>query len=217
MKKILFSLSLILLLYPLQPSQAFFQASSSTTSSTSKIIYLTFDDGPNNTTHIQILDTLKKFNVKATFFLTGQHAEEYPDIVQQTAKDGHAIGNHSYSHPNLLRLKPDEIEYQIKHTNEILKPLIYNQSITVFRAPYGYSNKFIRTYAQNQGMKQYRWTLDVVDWSHASTSTIVNRTVSRAQPGSVVLMHSVQQVTADALPTILTKLKAEGYSFDVLR
>lgn len=190
----------------------------STTASTSgeKTVYLTFDDGPNIIYHPLILDILKEKEVKATFYLVGSNSQLYPSTTKRTISEGHVIGDHSLTHPNLVRLLPNQIMDELKGTKTILEGFLGgDKKITLFRPPFGSTNNTVQNDANLLSLKQELWTVDPKDWSEPSTTELVNRVVNNVQNGSVVLLHSNHFATIKALPIIIDKLKAQGYVFRV--
>ncbi len=181
-----------------------------------KFVYLTFDDGPNSIYHPLILDILKKYDVKATFFLVGQNSQRDPDIAKRTKAEGHIIGNHSLTHSFLPNLSNASILNEIKSTDEILKLYNDNQDIKLFRPPYGGVNLYVNNDAKNLGLKIFLWDVDPRDWSEPPTEELVRRVVTAAQNGSDILLHSNHMATVQALPKIVETLKAEGYTFKTL-
>ncbi len=181
-----------------------------------KIAYLTFDDGPNSIYHPMILDILKSYNIRATFFLVGQNALRDSEVAKRTAAEGHRIGNHSNTHSFLPNLPSERIFKELKIATDILKPINANQDINLFRPPYGGVNLSVKNYADQLHMKLYLWDVDPRDWSEPAVDDLVNRVVSNTQNGSDILLHSNHLVTVKALPKMIEALKALGYSFDTL-
>lgn len=182
-----------------------------------KIAYLTFDDGPNAIYHPLVLDILKKYNVKATFFLVGQNVLRSTEVARRTASENHVIGNHSLTHPFLPNLQTTNILSEIQTTNTILKPFNSNNDIVLFRPPYGGINSFVTQDAASLGMKLYLWDVDPRDWSEPETNELVHRVVDNTVNGSNILMHSNHLATVKALPQIIEQLKAQGYTFQALK
>ncbi len=181
-----------------------------------KYVYLTFDDGPNDIYHPLILDILKQYNVKATFFLVGQNAQKYSEITKRTVTEGHVIGDHSLTHAFLPKLQSGDILKEIKTTKEILKPFNGDLDISLFRPPYGGVNPNVKKDAANLGLKLVLWSVDPRDWSEPEVSDLVNRVVSNTRNGSDILLHSNHSVTVKALPKIIEQLQTQGYSFRLL-
>ena|SRR5258708_1069663 len=180
-----------------------------------KIAYLTFDDGTNTIYHPMILDILKQYNVKATFFLIGQNVQRAPDIVKRTLAEGHVIGDHTFTHSFLPSLSPSDILSEIKGGQNALIP--FNQNpVILFRPPFGGTNKIVAADAAQLGMKQILWDVDPRDWSEPPVRELVNRVVSHTFPGAIILLHSNHITTVRALPTIIQDLQAKGYSFQII-
>jgi len=181
-----------------------------------KFVYLTFDDGPNSLYHPLILDILKTYQVKATFFLVGQNSQRDSDIAKRTKADGHTIGNHSLTHSFLPNLPHAAILKELQSTEDILKVFNNDQVVTLFRPPYGGVNKFVKQSSDNLGLKLTLWDVDPKDWSGPSEDELVRRVVTATHSGSDILMHSNHLATVKALPKIIEALKSQGYSFKTL-
>ncbi|MCY8489694.1 polysaccharide deacetylase family protein [Bacillus atrophaeus] len=172
-----------------------------------KAIALTFDDGPNPATTNQILDSLKKYNGHATFFVLGNRVQYYPETLKRTLKEGHEVGNHSWSHPLLTRLSVQEAMKQINDTQNIIEK-ISGYRPTHVRPPYGGLNDSLRT-AFN--MKVALWDVDPEDWKYRDKKTVVNHVLSQAGDGKTILIHDIYSTSADAADEIIRKLTDEGY------
>ncbi len=179
-----------------------------------KIVYLTFDDGPNSIYHPMILDILKSYNVKATFFLVGQNTQRDIEVAKRTVAEGHVIGNHTLTHVFLPNLGNNSILKEIQTTEGILTPL--KGTSTLFRPPYGGVNLAVKKNAADLGLKLTLWDVDPRDWSEPPTEVLVNRVVSNTFPGADILMHSNHLATVKALPKIIEALKNQGYEFQTL-
>ena len=175
-------------------------------------VRLTFDDGPHRTATPDILDTLANRGVEATFFVTGEMTVARPEIVRRATKEGHRIGNHSWSHPELTTLDRAQVESQLRRTNEVIE-----QTTGIFpsewRPPYGATNGFVEAAAQDVGLNSMvLWTIDPRDWADPPATTIRDRVLQGVRPGGVVLLHDgTGQNTAAALPMILDGLRERGY------
>ncbi len=181
-----------------------------------KIAYLTFDDGPNSIYHPMILDILKAYDVKATFFLVGQNAQKDFDVARRTYMEGHNIGNHSNTHSFLPKLSSSAIQKELQLTSGILKQVNDNKDITLFRPPYGGVNLYVKKYADALRMKLFLWDVDPRDWSEPATDELVRRVVTATSNGSDILLHSNHLATVKALPKIIEILKSQGYNFEKL-
>ena len=176
---------------------------------------LTFDDGPNPIYTPKLLAVLKKYHVKATFFLIGKHAAEYPAVVRQIKAAGMVIGNHSWDHPNLAKASSSKLAMEIDRTSATLKK-ITGASPCFFRFPYGSANPGAIAAVNARGMTPYIWTVDTRDWAGVSTSGIISTVWSElsTRHGAVILQHDIQGPrTINAVPTIIAGLRARGYKF----
>ncbi|WP_391119666.1 polysaccharide deacetylase family protein [Psychrobacillus sp. L3] len=180
-----------------------------------KVIALTFDDGPHSTYTPQILDLLAEYHAKATFFVIGERAESFPDLILQIGKDGHEIANHTYSHP--LKITPDKLKEELKKTNEIIHDI--TGTYPLFYRPVGgsYNDRIINTAIEN-GYKviMWSWHQDTEDWKTPGVNKIVKKVLSGASPGDIVLFHDAggdRSQTVKALEEILPELQKQGYKF----
>ncbi len=181
-------------------------------------IALTFDDAPDTYFTPQVLDALKKMNVKATFFIVGNRAEKHPEIVRRMVREGHAIGNHSYNHANFNKLSDAAFRAQIKKTDEILEKLIGYRPVIV-RPPYGNVTEGQIKWLISQKKKIINWNVDSLDWKNLTAEQVSTNVLSGIRPGSIVLQHSAGGKgedltgTVQAIPTIIKKLRADGVRF----
>lgn len=174
-----------------------------------KKIALTFDDGPHPYYTEQLLKGLKERNVKATFFITGQNVEAYPEIVKEIHEDGHLIGNHTYSHTQLTSQNAETFKQEIVKTNEVIKAVTGEDTIYV-RPPYGSWNK---EFEKELNMFPVLWTIDPLDWCSSNVSCIVSTVCSKAQENDIILMHDQYKTTVTAALKIVDELVEEGYEF----
>lgn len=194
------------------------QAVFSQGSKSEKVIALSFDDGPHPEYTIQILDILKEYDVKATFFVLGMHAEKYPSIIKRQVEEGHEIGNHSYSHINMRKATRKKIREEFEKTQEIIYS-IANIRPKVFRPPYGNYNKEVIEIVSSDDIPIVLWTFyqDSKDWSNPGVDSIINTTLSKVQNGDIILFHDYvyknESHTVEALKTIIPKLIEKGYKF----
>ncbi len=159
----------------------------------------------------KILEVLRENNLKTTFFLTGFWLEKYPDMVKTISDEGHEIGNHTYTHPHLNTLSDSEIKTEVKRTHQLIKD-ICGQEANLFRPPFGeYSNKVIKA-LEECGYKTIQWSVDSLDWKEGGKEAIINRVTNKVHNGAIVLFHNNGKYTAEALPEIIEKLTAEGYT-----
>lgn len=177
-----------------------------------KYVAVTFDDGPHPNVTGQILQTLKEFNAKATFFMLGNQVDYYPNIVQQIATEGHEIGNHSQTHADLTTISPEQLQNEFSYTNERIKE-ITGRYPTLFRPPYGAYNDGVIAQATNVGLPIIMWSVDSLDWQSRDPIAINEVIMTETAPGSIILSHDIHETTAQALPTVLSNLQNEGYTF----
>ncbi len=179
-----------------------------TIDSNKPIIALTFDDGPSKYTK-QIVGLLKKYNCNATFFVLGNKVKIYKDTIKESISNGNEIGNHSYNHKWLSRLKVEDIKEQINKTQDILKKEV-NYTPILLRPTYGSVNKKIRN---NTNLEIVLWNVDTLDWKIKSSKKIADRSLLQIKDRSIILMHDTHERTYEALKIMIPKLIAEGYQF----
>ena len=169
-------------------------------------VYLTFDDGPSAETTPQLLDHLKEAGIKATFFVVGRNIENVPGraIVERMAKEGHQIGNHTYSHVNLTRIDAARIEEEIKQTEDLIGSL--DNGIKVFRPPFGFRNGVVDRAAAALGYKLVLWDLCAWDWRpHYKNRRWVSHILRQIKAGQdgIVLAHDVIPSTVAHVPELI--------------
>ncbi|MGE7762618.1 polysaccharide deacetylase family protein [Peribacillus sp. NPDC097895] len=173
-----------------------------------KVIALTFDDGPHPSHTMSILKDLNKYNAHATFFVLGSRVQHYPVVLQKMLEQGNEIGNHSWDHPQLTRLSKNKIKSQIEKTQDAVgkatgaKPLL-------IRPPYGAINSNARENMKD--MQVILWDIDPEDWKERDEKKIVNKVMSKAKDGKIILMHDIYQTSAQAAGKIIKQLHDEGY------
>jgi peptidoglycan/xylan/chitin deacetylase (PgdA/CDA1 family) len=178
-----------------------------------KAIALTFDDGPWPTTTRQILEILKKNNIKATFFWVGRYLQTYPELGKQVASAGHAIGNHTWNH-QYIKYNEDGAAREIDRTSSLIEE-VTGVKTSLFRPPGGILNNGLAAYAQKKNYAVIMWSADSLDWRTA-TQSLMNNVMRQANSGGIVLMHDGggnRSRTVQALPDIIAKLRKEGYKF----
>jgi peptidoglycan-N-acetylglucosamine deacetylase len=176
-------------------------------------IALTFDDGPQEKLTPKLLDLLAEHHIKATFFVIGQNAAEYPDIVARAAREGHEIGNHSWSHPNLAKMSDENVRRQLRETDDAIKQATGKRP-TLMRPPYGnLSTRQKQWVHQEFGYKVILWDVDPLDWKRPGPSVVTNRIMKETRPGSIVLSHDIHPGTIEAMHDTLNQLEAKGFKF----
>lgn len=185
-------------------------------STSSKIIALTFDDGDNGINMKEILQILTENEVNATFFLTGSAAKSHPKLIKSLLADGNTIGNHSYSHPSFTDLSSTQIKKEVNKAETVIEEITGQSTKPFFRPPYGdYNSSVLQTVGDAGYSRTITCTIDTLDWTGISASEIIQRVLSKASPGSIVLMHAGSGAinTPAALPDIIKGLKDKGYQF----
>ncbi|MDO4887434.1 MAG: polysaccharide deacetylase family protein [Actinomycetaceae bacterium] len=173
-------------------------------------VALTFDDGPGPYTD-QLLDTLRNADARATFFVTGKQTEARPDTAWRIFEQGHVVGNHSWSHPKLTSLRPDQISSELTRTNEALARAAV-PTPTLMRPPYGAKNPKVMETLAAHSMVGVLWNVDTEDWKNLDAETTTQRALDGAYPGAIILMHDIHPSTAVALPSIIDELHRRGYT-----
>jgi len=172
---------------------------------------LTFDAGTQNV-KTGILNTLRQYGVRCTFFVTGEVAQMTPNYWIQVANDGHQICNHSWEHPNFTDITDDLIRKQLRDCDEFVYNLTGNRTRPFFRAPYGARDSRVLQVAAEEGYRHVFWTVDTGDASWlAPASEIIDRTMANARNGAVILYHCTLDTTEEAIRTIVPALLAQGY------
>ncbi len=177
-----------------------------------KEIALTIDDGPHEPTGEQLLDIFKRYNVRVTFFVVGRRMDESPGLVRRMLADGHEVANHSQNHYRLDTLKPEQMRREINDC-DINFYRITGRHFSLLRPPgVRYDDEVLKT-AHGLGYVVISWTDAAKDFLDVSPDFIVNRTLRRAENGSIILLHDDRPSTVSAMPRIITGLRREGYRF----
>jgi peptidoglycan/xylan/chitin deacetylase (PgdA/CDA1 family) len=184
---------------------------------TDKLVALTFDDGPDPRWTPLVLETLKRYKVRATFFVIGEQAELYPELVQRIHSEGHELGNHTYSHPNRMQKESfEELREEVRRCNEVIER-ITGVRPKLFRPPMGLMNYFIHTAAQVEGLTVVYWTVSADHHDAPTPQAMANRVMRLIHPYGIILMHDGRTKErwkdVKALPLIIEGLKKRGYHF----
>ena len=177
-----------------------------------KQISLTFDAAWGNEDLDSILNTLKKYDIHATFFMTGEWIEKYPNEVKKIYEAGHDIGNHSEHHKNMSQLSTTECSSEILTVHTRIKTLL-GVEMNLFRPPYGdYDNDVITT-ATTCGYYTIQWSVDSLDWKDYGVDNIINTVTEHKdlKNGAIILLHNGAKYTAEALPTLIENLQSKGF------
>lgn len=174
-----------------------------------KCLALTFDDGPGPYTN-KLLDILKKRDVKVTFFLEGQHVVTYGDVARREHSEGHAIGNHSYTHPHLPTLSDAKIIEELLMTQDAIEKAIGVRP-KIYRPPYGDTDQRVRGLAGQEELAEILWSGSSQDWRTRDALKIIRTVMRVAKRNGVILMHDVYPETIEAMPYILRMLHRRGF------
>lgn len=180
---------------------------------------LTFDDGPDPRYTPEILATLRHYGCRAMFFVCGEMVAENQDLVREMAADGHVVGNHSWSHPLIPKLRPSRIRDELGSTSDLVEKILGAAPLW-YRAPFGAWNRHSFEIGAELGMEPLAWTVDTLDWKEPGTDSIVRRVLDGAAPGVVVLSHDAggnRSQSVAALRRYLPELLDAGYSITVPR
>lgn len=176
-----------------------------------QVISVTFDASWGGDKTLAILDLLDQYDAKATFFLVGIWVDKYPELVQEIARRGHEIGNHSDSHAHFTQITDSQIRQELKSCSDKIEALTGKRP-TLFRPPYGDYNSKVVTIVREEGYECVQWSVDSLDWKNRGVDDLIKRASSNVQQGDIILFHNDSQYIVDALPTILSAYQAKGFS-----
>lgn len=179
-----------------------------------KQVALTFDDGPESKYTAEILEILKEYDIKATFFVIGQHAEKYPEALKQIHKEGHEIGNHTWNHKYLPKISEEAIDEEVLKTEKLLKDIL-GEVDHIFRPPYGAIKKREVKRINSLGYNVVNWSVDTKDWAGTSKEQMMDYLKKQLTPGGIILMHSTgsSKNTVEFLPEAIEWIIEQGYEF----
>lgn len=185
-----------------------------------KVIYLTFDAGFENGNTPAILDALKKHNAPATFFVVGTYITSNADLVNRMLSEGHTVGNHTYSHPDMSQIADREsFEKELKDVENAYKEATGEDMKKFYRPPQGKYSESNLQMAKELGYSTFFWSLAYVDWyqdNQPSREEAFDKLLGRIHPGAIVLLHSTSKTNAEILDELLTKWEEMGYTFQSL-
>ncbi len=180
-----------------------------------KVVALTFDDGPHPRTTAEILDVLKEYGVRATFFNVGENTVKRPELTAREVAEGHEIGNHTFTHINIRRLSEEKVKDQLLDTERAVTKATGVRP-TLFRPPEGRIGEAGKAAAEELGYTVVLWSVDTRDWTHRTAEEIAKTVTENVRDGDVILCHdfiSGESHTAEALRIFIPKLLARGYEF----
>ncbi|WP_213280803.1 polysaccharide deacetylase family protein [Cellulomonas hominis] len=175
-----------------------------------RCVALTFDDGPGPDTGT-LLDELAARDVPATFFVVGRQAQAYPDLVAREHAEGHVIGNHTWTHPDLRTLGPEQVADELDRTARAVADATGEPPVLV-RPPYGAVDDQLLSVLAGRGETAVLWDVDTEDWKNRDAAETARRALDGVHPGAIVLMHDVHPSTVQAVPALVDQLRAQGYT-----
>lgn len=177
------------------------------------VLAMTFDDGPHPSNTPRLLDMLKQRNIKATFFLVGKNAKEYPHLVRRIIEEGHEIGNHTWTHASLTSRSDAQIHSELKMTEDAIVAACGVRP-RIMRPPYGAVNAHVKDVVFSSfGYSTILWSVDPNDWKRPGVSVVTSRLVNGAHKGAILLAHDIHAPTIQAMPSTFDQLLAKGYQF----
>jgi peptidoglycan/xylan/chitin deacetylase (PgdA/CDA1 family) len=182
---------------------------------------LTFDDGPNDPYTFHLLEVLAKHEVRAAFFMIGRYVKERPEIAAAVARQGHVIGNHTFTHPNLIFRTPGQVRSEIAACEEALDDAVERNHAPLFRPPWGARTPVVLRTVRQLGMTPVLWSVTGYDWNAASAADIKHEVRRQVRGGDVVLLHDGghkhmgvdRSYTVQAVDELIHRYKEEGYAF----
>ena len=174
-------------------------------------VALTFDDGPNATLTPKLLDLLAARHLKATFFVVGQNAEEYPEILKRIVREGHEVASHSWSHPNLGKMSDEGVRRELQRTDDAIVAAIGKRP-TLMRPPYGSITANQKRWIHEEfGYRIIMWDVDPLDWKRPGPSVVTARILKETKAGSIILAHDIHAPTIEAMPATFDQLMKKGF------
>lgn len=174
-------------------------------------IAMTFDDGPSEKLTPKLLDVLAQHHIHATFFVLGECVAEHPEITARAAKEGHEIANHSWSHPNLIKMSDESVRSQLRRTDDAIKSAT-GKAPTLFRPPYGSISARQKRWIHDEfGYATVIWDVDPFDWKRPGPMVVKNRILKETRAGSIILSHDIHPGTIEAMPATFDELQQKGF------
>jgi len=184
-----------------------------------KELYLTFDNGYENGYTAEILDVLKEKKVPAIFFVTGPYVQDQPELTKRMASEGHLIGNHSWSHPDMSQISADRIKDELDKVKTAVSRLTGQETMPYLRPPRGIFSDQMLKVSRDLGYTNVFWSVAYRDWEtkrQQGWNYAYTNVMSQLHPGAVILLHSVSSDNAKALPKIIDDARQQGYEFKSL-
>ena len=184
-----------------------------------KVLYLTFDNGYENGLTEQILNTLKDKKVPAAFFVTGHYVKSQPELLKRMAAEGHIIGNHSWSHPDMTQISNSQLKEELDKVKAEVAQVTGKQQMIYLRPPRGIFSERTLAVTHEMGYTNVFWSLAYKDWdvnAQKGARYAYDKVMSQLHPGAVMLLHSISKDNANALGSIIDGARKQGYEFIAL-
>ena len=186
----------------------------------SKKLALTYDDGPNDPYTLRLMEVLAKHDVRATFFAIGRYVQQKPQILRELVNSGHVVGNHTYTHPQLMFESENQIRSQLSMCQNILNDTL-GMHVNLFRPPFGGRRPAVLRIAREMKLEPVMWSITSYDWKPTTPERIEQHVRRQLKGGDVILLHDGGHVemgadrshTVKVTDRLITKYKAEGYEF----
>ena len=176
-------------------------------------IAMTFDDGPSEKLTPELLDLLARHHIHATFFVIGQNVVAHPEILQRAAREGHEVGNHSWSHPAFGKMSDERVRTELQKTDDAIRAALGKRPV-LMRPPYGSITARQKKWINAEfGYRTILWDVDPLDWKRPGPSVVMSRIVKGTRPGSIILSHDIHPGTIKAMPETFDQLEAKGFKF----
>jgi peptidoglycan-N-acetylmuramic acid deacetylase len=183
---------------------------------TKKELYLTFDNGYENGYTVKILDVLKEKNVPAVFFVTGHYIKDQPELLKRMVAEGHLIGNHSWSHPDMTQISDNRIKEELEKIKEAVAEVAGQKEMHFLRPPRGIFSERTLAVSKQLGYTNVFWSIAYKDWDtkvQRGWKYAYDNVIAQLHPGAVILLHSVSKDNAEALGKIIDDARKQGYEF----
>ncbi len=222
LKSIFAGILIVLMVFCLGPSVEIYASATTRllpvycVESNKKTVALTFDAAWGSDKTANILQTLQKHNIKATFFLVGFWVDKNPELTKEIFAQGHQIGSHSNTHPDMAKLSKEKLGQELDESCKKICMATGQEKVEVFRPPFGsYNNELIRQ-CQNRNLQAIQWNIDTLDWKGISGNQICANVFKKLCPGSIILCHNNSDNILQALEPLILGLKSRGYTFETV-
>ncbi|MCP3029054.1 delta-lactam-biosynthetic de-N-acetylase [Halobacillus sp. A5] len=184
-----------------------------------KVVYFTFDNGYEQGYTDDVLNVLREQEVPASFFVTGHYINSAPDLVKRMVKEGHIVGNHSWSHPDFTTVSKQKIKQELEQVESAVAEMTEQNTMTFLRPPRGTFNPKTLEWTRELGYIHAFWSVAFVDWEtdrQKGWEYAFNNVMEQIHPGAVILLHTVSEDNAEALEHLIIELRKRGYEFGSL-